>query len=113
MKNIAIQVLEEIGKSLEDFEGLCGELADEVLHRFPDAKLLVIEPEDWVNGLAVERDGFGWDYHIVPIINDAVHDAWFPELVLSPKEYIQQAFPGRDDVKAKIYGKDKAIYLEI
>lgn len=97
MENIAVQILEETGQTLEDFEYCCGELADEVLHRHPDAMILYLEPEDQLYPLADL-----WSYHMVPIVDGIVHDAWFPKLTLCPQEYVRKAFPN-ENVKVIIF----------
>jgi len=96
-ENIALQILEESGETVEDFEGLCGELADEVLHRYPNGKILYLEPVDSEGSIAGR-----WSYHMVAIVDGLVHDAWFPELVLCPKEYVSNAFPG-ERISMKVY----------
>ena len=89
--NIALQILEELGEGLEDYDGFCGELADAVLHRHPGAKILYIEPCCKWTYLNYGDDG--WRYHMVAVVDGIVHDAWFPELLLPPEQYVEQAFP--------------------
>ena len=89
--NIALQILEELGEELEDYEGFCGELADQVLHRNPDAQILYIKPAYEFGFLNYKDDG--WRYHMVAVVDGIVHDAWFPELLLPPEQYVEKAFP--------------------
>lgn len=91
MENIAVRVLRSIKMTLDQFDGLCGELADEVLHEYPDAQLLYIEGR---RSLYIESvAGYVWGYHMVPVIDGVVHDAWHPEAVLPVDEYIKRVFP--------------------
>jgi len=34
----------------------------------------------------------GWLYHRALVINNLVHCPWFPNMLLPPKEFCQQAF---------------------
>jgi len=91
MENIAVKVLRSIKMTLDHFDGLCGELADEVLHQYPDAQLLHIEDRRsfYIESIA----GYVWSYHMVPVIDGVVHDAWHPESILPVEEYIKKVFP--------------------
>lgn len=60
--NAAAAHLFATGQALEDYEGLCGNLADEI-----------IEPDDLM--LYVEGD-IPWSFHMVVLRDGLVHDAW-------------------------------------
>lgn len=89
--NIALQVLEELGEDLDEYHGVCGELADAIMHQYPDAQILYIKPRDDLEGLVIGDNIC--KYHMVAVIDGIVHDAWFPELLLPPEQYVKQAFP--------------------
>ena len=89
--NIAVQILEELGEDLKDYEGFCGELADQVIHRNPGAQILYIEP--CCDSCWLPHKDDAWRYHMVAVVDGIVHDAWFPELLLPPAQYVEQAFP--------------------
>lgn len=103
--NIAVQILEELGEGLGDYDGMCGELADAVLHRYPDAKILYVKPENMSEDLICGEEP--WSYHMVAVVDGIVHDAWFPELMLPPKQYVKQAFPGLRVIATVHYGEEK------
>lgn len=89
--NIALQVLEELGEDLDEYRGYCGELADAIMHRYPNAQILYVKPrKDWED-LAIGDDICR--YHMAAVVDGIVHDAWFPELLLPPDRYVKQAFP--------------------
>lgn len=96
--NHAVNLLRKTKMTLDHYYGLCGELCDEVLHEHPEAKILYIQPhpvaglfpgvlEVWREGSLVE-----WSYHMVPVVDGLVHDAWFPEDMLPPDEYVKKIF---------------------
>jgi hypothetical protein len=89
--NLASDYLKRFGLMIESFEGLCGELCDELLHEHPDAKILYIGPVDPDDHFVMHgADGqiYYWMYHMVPVIDGVVHDAWFPEMLLPPDQYV-------------------------
>ena len=76
-KNVAAKYV----STLEDWEGLCGELVDELLHAHPEGDIL------WV-----DNPIFGWRYHMALILDGRVHDPWYVDLVLPPDQYVEAAF---------------------
>lgn len=98
MINESLLALEVADETLEDYEGMCGELCDVVMHRVPGAEILYVH-------LDVHPE---WTYHMVPVVNGLVHCAWFPALILPPREYITTAFPGQCK-KWSITGADCSI----
>ncbi len=88
-ENQSLRVLHDGAETVADYEGICGELADAVLHLVSasgdeDGQILYIDLEDHPE----------WRYHMVPIVDGLVHCAWFSDLMLPPKEYVKEAFPG-------------------
>lgn len=98
MKNLALEFLEESGESLLDYEGLCGELVDAIIHWFGQKRvhILYIKPKGELDSIDNGIDRWGWSYHMVAVIDGIVHDPWFPSLILPPQEYVLSAFPGQD-----------------
>ncbi len=88
--NLAIEFLKDRKISLRSFEGFCGEFVDEMIHRYPHAKILYIEP---VFGESLIYKNKLWSYHMVCVIDGLCHDPWFQD-VLPPDLYAQKAFPG-------------------
>jgi len=111
LKNLALEELRILGKELEDYNGHCGELCDDVLHRHHKAKILYIaathEPD-----LIVSVAGHAWDYHMVPVVDGIVHDAWHPDLLLPPLEYVQAAFP-KQHLRAEVTSGTATEHLEL
>ena len=95
MKNMAIQFLEERQECLDDYDGLCGELVDAIMHWLGEDKvrILYIKPRHCSIDLALGDRR--WSYHMIPVIGGLVHDAWQPHLVMSVDEYVLHAFPGQ------------------
>jgi len=89
--NYAIDYLRHAGITLEEVDGQCGEVCDEVLRKHPRASILYITPSDPDDSfLMYTPDGtcYDWCYHMVPVVDGVVHDAWFPDRLLPPEEYI-------------------------
>lgn len=78
--NQALRLAQESG-GLDEWEDLCGELADHVLHAFPKAQILYVELID-----------HEWGWHMVPVIDGIVHDAWHPASMLPPDQYVYEVF---------------------
>lgn len=96
IKNLAIQTLEAAGETVDDYDGLCGELVDALIHKHgSDAvSIMYIKPPSM--DICIQNGHRLWSYHMVAVIDGAVHDAWFPDLILPPQEYLTAAFPGQD-----------------
>ncbi len=87
LENQSLLVLRLGRETAADYEGMCGELADAVLHLVSSdesAQILYVDLEDHPE----------WRYHMVPVVDGIVHCAWFSELMLPPSEYVAAAFPG-------------------
>jgi len=97
--NLAVELLREIGESVEDFDGLCGELVDLLIHKHGEEKVDIL----YVDG-DLKCGDLSWFYHMAAVIDGVVHDAWFPKLVLPPDEYLKTAFPNQNP-QSKLYGE--------
>lgn len=97
--NLAIAFLEESEESLDEYDGMCGELADNILQWLDLGDrvcILYIEPHYPLDDIDNGIDRWGWRFHMVVLVDGLVHDAWFPTLVLPPDEYIEAAFPDQE-----------------
>lgn len=106
--NIALAVAMGCG-GLERFESRCMELVDEVLHRHPDADILWVDLEMPDDPLSF----FDWMYHAVPVINGLVHDAWHPEAMLPPPEYVDEVWSDRNPEWGLMSDQQNAQELEM
>ena len=80
----------EVGE-LDHWEGMCVELAGEVISYAGKGSLVWIEPK---KGHELDPDGIDdiWGYHGVAVIDGLVHCPWFPEVLPLP-EWVLHAFP--------------------
>jgi len=92
-ENLALQYLEEHDECLDDYDGLCGELVDSMMHWLGEdrVEILYIKPRTELKPL--ELGDFRWVYHMVPVIDGLVHDAWAPHNIFEPDIYILTTFP--------------------
>jgi len=88
--NLAVASLEARGLELADFDGICGELADDLLHEHEALPCALL----WIDFPSGSREG--WSYHMVAIIDGRVHDAWRPGFEFEPERYVAEAFPGEE-----------------
>lgn len=102
MKNLALEVLSKTGASLEEYDGQCGELANEVITQFPDGDILYVHTKNFD---IQHRCGISWRYHMVPIVNQHVHDAWLFDDALPIDQYLQVAY-GEQEIIVAINGED-------
>lgn len=93
MKNEAIRFLEERCEGLEDYDGNCGELVDAMMHWLGEGRIRILYIEPRLEGGALLLGDHCWSYHMVPVIDGRVHDAWQPDLVVDVEEYVLRAFP--------------------
>lgn len=102
MENLAVAFLRKeaapeasrpLSKLLKAYEGLCGELTDQIIWWLGEERvsILYIEPLADDDALANPKGGY-WSYHMVPVIDGLVHDAWFPRMIFPPKEYVDRVF---------------------
>lgn len=75
------EYLQAHGETVDDYDGMCGELANNIL-----------SPGD--NIIYVEGPGCPWRYHMVPLIDGLIHDAWCPGDALSLHEWAEKMCSG-------------------
>lgn len=92
IRNLAVAYLEHKGEALDEYEGICGELVDGMMHWLGEDKIRIL----YIKGESLGCRGLEWSYHMVAVIDGLVHDAWLPDLLLPPKEYVEAAFPKAD-----------------
>ena len=79
-ENVAFEIANELG--LSHWDGACLELVDHILHRFPAGRTL------WIDLINHPE----WRYHAVLVLDGIVHDAWHPDVMLPPDEYVRSVF---------------------
>lgn len=79
--NLALKIANRTG-GLGEWEFCCGELADQVLHARPDGQIL------WVDLPGHPK----WRYHMVAVVDGVVHDAWRPNVMEPPAQYVRRVF---------------------
>lgn len=100
--NLAVRFLEQEDSAIDCYDGCCGDLVDDMMHWLGEdrVRIMYIKPTEpkraLVRMLHDPLQVFVWRYHMVAVIDDKVHDAWTPEAVLPPDEYIEAAFPGQN-----------------
>lgn len=101
--NLAVQFLEQEDSAIDSYDGCCGDLVDDMMHWLGEdrVRIMYIKPSNSKHALIRELDSppfqvFVWRFHMVAVIDGKVHDAWTPEAVLPPDEYIEAAFPGQN-----------------
>lgn len=67
--NLAIDYLERHSETVDDWDGICGELANAILMERGDRKTDHL--------IYIEGDIGDW-YHMAPLCEGLVHDAWCP-----------------------------------
>lgn len=91
MKHLARAYLRSHGQTLEDWDGDCGGLADEVIGS--NDHIIYVEPACL------------WRYHMVPLIAGLIHDAWCDGPPIPIKEWLIRLC-GRDEVTVSLDGDD-------
>lgn len=89
--NLAAAFLVSRGETVEDWDGVCGELADAVIS--PNDHIVHVEPACL------------WRFHMVPLIGGLVHDAWCAGPAIPINEWLIRLC-GCDDVTVAIDGVD-------
>lgn len=89
--NLALDELRLLNETLDEYEGLCGELCDRVLARH-HGSILYVAPIGQTLSMT-SAGGYEWTYHMVPVVDDLVHDAWHPDNVVSVDQYVRAVFP--------------------
>lgn len=99
IENLAREVLERNGETLEDYDGMCGELADQVFHLVGDDRRCA---SLYIEGLLLNA---AWNYHMVALVDGLVHDAWLPGPPLPPAAWVA-ATAGGCPVTVSLNGED-------
>ena len=105
-QNLALQLLEEQGESTDDYQGMCGELVDAIIHWLGEDRVSIMHVDSYDDDLVGPT--VSWRYHMVAVIDGIVHDAWFPKIILPPVEYAKLAFP-KQSLRLSFYGVDGSI----
>lgn len=88
--NLASQYLETHGQTIEDWDGVCGELANEISQDGDD--ILYVEGE------------IPWRYHMVLLRDGLVHDAWCEGDALPITEWLVTMFGSTSEVEVSLNG---------
>jgi len=91
MKHLAREYLQANGQTVDDWDGDCGGLANEVIG--PSDDIIYVEPACL------------WRYHIAPLIDGLVHDAWCDGPPIPIKDWLIRLC-GHDEVTVTINGVD-------
>src|SRR2546421_8588730 len=97
MENLAAKYLREHNETTDDYDGVCGELANAIC-------------EDGDHTLWVEGD-IGWKFHMVLLRDGLVHDAWCEGDALPPREWLIRMFGAEAVVEVSLNGD--TIYEEM
>jgi hypothetical protein len=76
--NLAAKYLRKHGETVEDWDGVCGELADAIIG--PDDDIIYVEGE------------IGWRFHMVPLVGGLIHDAWCEGDALPLRDWLAKMF---------------------
>ena len=77
-RNLAQKFLRDRGETIEDWDGVCGELADAIIG--PNDDIIYVEGE------------IPWRYHMVPLIGGLIHDAWCEGDALPLTDWLAKMF---------------------
>lgn len=88
--NLATEYLKTHGETVDDWDGVCGELANAIC-------------EDGDHTLWVEGD-IGWKFHMVLLRGGLVHDAWCEGDALPPREWLLKMFGEKAWVELSLDG---------
>lgn len=89
LPNLAAKYLADHGETVADWDGICGELASAVMR--PGDSLLYVEGD------------IAWRFHIAPLMDGLVHDAWCEGDALPPREWLTKMF-GDAEVEVSLNG---------
>ena len=105
-RNLTVELLAEMGETIDEYDGLCGELADILISKLGEDVVSIL----YIDGKECDlRCGdHSWSYHMVPIVHGVVHDAWFPDLMLPPRQYLKAAFP-KQRMRFSVVDSDGAV----
>ena len=90
--------------SVAAYEGMCGEIADQILHVAGDGDILYVESRTGI--LTPSYDvALSWRYHQVAVVRGRVYDPWSPWRPCTIGTYLRRVFPGQP-VSIAINGDD-------
>lgn len=92
MTNLALEYLAHHGETLEDYDGVCGELAGAMMQ--PGDRLLYVEGD------------IGWRYHMALLRDGLVHDGWCEAGALTLRKWLVKMFGQHAYVEVSIDGGD-------
>ena len=90
MENLAAKYLRDHGETIEDYDGVCGELSNAIGGE-SDHML-------WVEG------DIPWRFHMVLLREGLVHDAWCEGDALPPREWLIRMFGAQAWVEVSLDG---------
>ncbi len=97
------------GRPLRDFSGMCGEIADQILHatESKDTAILHVGAKCLLSPLvpAYDKRRMGWTYHQVAVIDGLVIHPWNKWPPSPPDKYVKQVFP-RQGYLAELFTGD-------
>jgi hypothetical protein len=89
------------GAALAEYDGMCLELANDLLSDHPRGSVLYVECDGSDTGARL-----GWRYHAAIVLDGIVYDAWHPHVRDTPKNYVEQVFGS--GVEWEIFGDDES-----
>lgn len=90
------------GYDLDDYDGMCLELVDDLLHAHPSGSILYVEPA-----------GGPWRYHAALVLDGLVYDAWHPDVRVAPAEYVRKVFGDGTPWEVNPGAADDAVACEV
>lgn len=96
--NLAVHLLAEEGKDIEDYDGWCSTVSEMVNERYGGSIV-------YVDGEALLQ--YDWGYHMVPMVDGKIHDAW-----LAGWHQIYEPLPLADWL-VKMFGTEEKIAVTI
>lgn len=93
--NLATEYLRATNQTIDDYDGLCGELVND-LQKTGNG-------DDHI--IYVEGD-IGWRYHMALLRDGLVHDAWCDAGALPPREWLIEMFGERAWIEFTLDGED-------
>lgn len=87
IQNRATAYLDDENETTTDWDGVCGELADAIIT--PHDHILHVESPD--NAVLCKQRW--WAYHMVPLIDGLVHDAWCEGPARTIADWLVRMFP--------------------
>lgn len=89
--NLGVQFLERNKENLNDYEGCCGELVNGMIHWLGEDTVSILYVETR-SGESLRTQYGNWSYHMAAVVNRVVHDPYFPDAIMSPRDYVANVF---------------------